>query len=404
MVSILKNKRIILGVCGSIASYKAVDLASKLTQAGALVDAVLTEGAQKFVSSLAFSAVTGRPAYTDMWDESTHIQHVHLGEGADLMVIAPITAQTLARLAHGMADNLLSLTTLAINCPLIVAPAMDAGMYSHPATQANVQTLEARGVIVAGPAEGRMASGLSGLGRMIEPAEIFGLCRRVLGRSGQLHGQRVVVTAGPTREALDPVRFITNRSTGKQGVALAQAALDAGAAVTLVVGPIAEPLPYGADVVKVVTTQEMHDATVAACEAADILFMAAAVADFRPSQVNSQKIKKTEAESWGMAIGLERTLDILEAIKKQREETGRPRIVLGFAAETHDAFEYGRNKLYRKGLDFIAINDVLAAGAGFEVDTNRVTLLNREGEVARLPLSSKTAVAEQIIRLIAKFV
>lgn len=402
MIQVLSDKKVVLGVTGSIACYKAVDLASKLTQAGARVDVILTESARRFVSPLAFRSVTGRPALVDMWDESTHVQHVNLGEEADLMVIAPATANTIARLAGGMADNLLTLTTLSLRCPLLIAPAMDGGMYSHPATQANVAVLRERGVRFAGPAEGRMASGLSGQGRMVEPAELLGKIRQIAGRNGVFKGQHVVVTAGPTREALDPVRFITNRSTGKQGVALAQAAADAGATVTLVAGPMRQPVPVGIEVVKVMTTQEMHDATVEAVRKADILLMAAAVSDFRPSKFNNQKIKKTQAEEWGMAIGLERTLDILESVKAQRDATGRPFIVLGFAAETQNAFEYGRSKLIRKGLDIIAINDVTAEGAGFEVDTNRVILISSDGEVARLPLSTKTAVAEQIVNHLAK--
>ena len=402
MLTIFQEKQILLGVTGSIACYKVVDLASKLTQAGARVDVIMTESARRFVTPLAFQSVTGRPVYTDMWDERLHVQHVGLGEAADLFLIAPATANTLAKLAHGTADNLLTLTALTAQCPLLIAPAMDGGMYSHPATQANVAALQARGATFLGPVAGRMASGQSGMGRMMEPAELLGRVRMAVGRKGLFHGRHIVVTAGPTREAVDPVRFLTNRSSGKQGIALAQAALDMGARVTLILGPVSEPAPIGAEVIHVQSSQEMHDATVAAVTTADVLLMAAAVADFRPAQFASQKIKKTEAESWGMAIGLERTLDILEAVKHQRQETGFPHIVLGFAAETQNAFDYGRDKLRRKGLDFIAINDVTASGAGFEVETNRVTLLNREGELVRLPLLSKAAVAENILRHVAQ--
>jgi phosphopantothenoylcysteine decarboxylase / phosphopantothenate---cysteine ligase len=399
---LFQNKHLLLGVTGSIACYKVVDLASKLTQAGALVDVLMTSSAQRFVTPLAFQAVTGRPVYTDMWDERLHVQHVGLGETADLFLIAPATANTLAKLAHGTADNLLTLTALTARCPLLIAPAMDGGMYAHPATQASVALLQERGATFLGPVAGRMASGLSGVGRMMEPAELFGWVRVALGRKGVFSGRHIVVTAGPTREPIDPVRFLTNRSSGKQGLALAQAALDMGARVTLILGPVAEPPPVGAEVVRVQTSQEMHDATVSAVASADVLLMTAAVADFRPAQFANQKIKKTEAENWGMAIGLERTLDILEAVKHQRAESGYPRVVLGFAAETQNAFDYGRDKLRRKGLDFIAINDVTASGAGFEVDTNRVTLLNREGELVRFPLLSKTAVAESILRHVAQ--
>ena len=402
MLTIFHNKRILLGVTGSIACYKSVDLASKLTQAGAEVDVLMTSAAQRFVTPLAFQSVTGRPAYTDMWDERLHVQHVGLGETADLFLISPATANTLAKLAHGTADNLLTLTALTTHCPLLIAPAMDGGMYAHPATQANVATLQARGATFLGPVAGRMASGLRGVGRMMEPAEQLGWLRVALGRKGVFHGRHLVVTAGPTREPIDPVRFLTNRSSGKQGIALAQAALDMGATVTLILGPVAEPAPIGAKVIHVQSSQEMHDATVQAITTADVLLMAAAVADFRPAQFANQKIKKTEVDNWGMAIGLERTLDILQAVKEQREESGYPRLVLGFAAETQNAFEYGRDKLRRKGLDFIAINDVTASGAGFEVETNRVTLLNRDGELIRLPLLSKAAVAESILRHIAQ--
>lgn len=400
-ISLLTGKRIVLGVTGSIACYKAVDLASKLTQAGAEVDVILTEGARQFVTPLTFRSVTGRPSYSDMWQLDEHIQHVGLGETADLFVIAPATAHTLAKLAHGLADNLLTLTALAARCPILVAPAMDGGMYKHPATQANVSTLSERGIQFAGPVAGRMASGLSGLGRMVEPADLLGFIRRILAQNGPLSGRKVVVSTGPTREPLDPVRFISNRSTGKQGLAVAQAALDAGAEVTVVHGPIFEPIPFGATAVSVQTTEEMGNAVLEASREADALFMVAAVADFRPNIKSEQKIKKTD-EQWGLAIGLEVTLDILTAVKAQRDKSGYPRVVLGFAAETHNAFEYGRDKLLRKGLNFIAVNDVMDEGAGFEVDTNQVLLLSSAGVVEEIPLQSKTAVAERLVHHVAK--
>jgi phosphopantothenoylcysteine decarboxylase / phosphopantothenate---cysteine ligase len=402
MITLLQNKRILLGVTGSIACYKSVDLASKLTQAGAVVDVIMTEGAKRFVTPLAFQAVTGRPVHDDMWQLDEHIRHVGLGETADLFLIAPATAHTLAKLASGLADNLLTVTALAARCPLLVAPAMDGGMYEHPATQANVATLQERGVLLAGPAGGRMASGLMGLGRMLEPAELLAQVRLALARSGPLAGTKVVVSAGPTREAIDPVRFISNRSTGKQGLAVAQAALDAGAEVTLVLGPVVEAPPLGATVIPVETTEQMGQAVLAAVADADALFMVAAVADFRPGKLAERKLKKTEMDDWGQAIGLEVTLDILSAVKEQREKTGYPRVALGFAAETHDAFEYGRSKLLRKGLNFIAVNDVTAEGAGFAVDTNRVVLLSSAGLVEEMPLLSKTAVAERLVYHVAQ--
>jgi phosphopantothenoylcysteine decarboxylase/phosphopantothenate--cysteine ligase len=396
-ITALKDKRILLGVSGSIAAYKVVDLASKLTQARAVVEVILTESAIRFVTPLSFRSVTGRPVYTDMWALDDHVLHVGLGESADLLLIAPATANTLAKLAHGAADNLLTMTALAARCPVLVAPAMDGGMWAHPATRANVAVLRERGVVLAGPAEGRMASGLTGVGRMEEPHELLGRARLLLSAAGPLRGRRVVVTTGPTREALDPVRFISNRSSGKQGIAVAQAALDAGAQVTLIAGPTCETAPYGAAVVDVQTTQEMGNAVLSCIEGADVLCMVAAVADFRPDTVADRKIKKTEQADWGLAIGLEKTLDILSAVKEQRDRTGFPRVVVGFAAETHNAFEYGREKLLRKGLNFIAVNDVMAEGAGFAVDTNRVVLLSSAGIVEEMPLQSKTAVAERLI-------
>ena len=337
-----------------------------------------------------------------MWALDDHVRHVGLGETADLLIIAPATANTMAKLAIGLADNLLTVTALAARCPIMVAPAMDGGMFEHPTTQANVKTLQEQGVLFAGPAEGRMASGLSGLGRMLEPQELFAHTRLALGRqSGSMVGKKVVVTAGPTREALDPVRFISNRSTGKQGFAIAQAALDAGADVTLIYGPVSLPLPLGATAVPITTTKEMAEATLTAVAEIDALFMVAAVADFRPETKSDQKIKKTD-QQWGLAIALEKTLDILSTVKNLREKSGSPKIVLGFAAETQDAFTYGRDKLLRKGLNFIAVNDVTAAGVGFEVDTNRIILLSSAGIVEEMPLLSKTAVAERLVHYVGQ--
>jgi len=401
-ITLLKEKQIILGITGSIAAYKAVDLASKLTQAGALVDVIMSEAASRFVTPLSFRSVTGRAIYDNMWDLDEHVHHVVLGENADLMLVAPATANTIAKLAHGLADNLLTVTALAVRCPILLAPAMDGAMYGHTSTQENVALLVDRGALFAGPTTGRMASGLEGLGRMCEPAELFALVRLALAKGGPLSGRHVVVTTGPTREALDPVRFISNRSTGKQGLAVAQAALDAGARVTLVAGPVNEPIPMGAKLVPVQTTAEMGEATLEVVKDADALFMVAAVADFRPGSRSEKKIKKGETDEWGLAIGLEPTLDVLTAVKAQREKTGFPRVVLGFAAETHNAYEYGRDKLLRKGLNFIAVNDVLANGAGFAVDTNRVLLLSSAGVVEEMPLLSKSAVAERLVNYVAR--
>ena len=396
-ISVLQGKKIVLGVSGSIAAYKAADLASKLTQAGALVDVVLTESGALFVSPLTFQSVTGRPAYTDLWQASSqdHVPHVRLGEQADLLLIAPATATTIARLAHGLADNLLAVTALAARCPVLLAPAMDGGMFEHPATQANLKTLAERGVVVLGPAEGRMASGLSGQGRMLEPAELFGHARLALARRGPLAGRRVVVTAGGTQEPIDPVRYISNYSSGKQGYALAQAALDRGAEVTLVAGPTALPNPAGAELVRVKTAGDMAEAVLNASANADVLLMAAAVADFRPASRAEQKLKKTEVPQ----IELEKTIDILSAVAEAREKSAgkHPLVLVGFAAESQNLVENAREKVLRKRLDLIAANDISATDAGFAVDNNRVTLIDARGAIEELPLMSKAQVAEKIL-------
>lgn len=396
VVPLLEDKRIVLGVTGSIAAYKAVELASSLTQAGAEVDVILSEAAEQFVSALTFRSVTGRRAYRnqDLWGERAHVLHVGLGRQADAYVIAPATANTLAKLAHGSGEGLIALTALGAECPLLVAPAMDAGMYAHPAVQANVDILRARDVYVAGPAEGRMASGLTGLGRMLEPDELVGHLRLLMGAAGPLAGSRIVVTAGGTQEALDPVRALSNRSSGKQGYALAQAGIDRGAEVTLISAPTGLPTPIGAKMIDVVSAQEMRDAVLAEMDSADALIMAAAVADFRPAQKSQQKIKKDQ----GLAqIDLEATEDILTAVSEQRAESGRPAVLVGFAAESEALAENARKKLQDKGLDLIVANDISAADAGFGVDTNRVTLVDAEGAQQELPLLSKVEVAERVL-------
>lgn len=391
----LQGKRIVLGVSGSIAAYKAADLASKLTQAGALVDVVLSDGAERFVTPLTFASLTGRKAHASLWDSDAHVVHVGLGEGADLLVIAPCTANTLAKLATGQADNLLTLTALTARCPVLVAPAMDGGMFEHPATQANLETLRRRGVQVLGPAQGRMASGLTGLGRMLEPGEILGHVRLASSRNGPLAGKHVAVSAGGTQEPLDPVRYITNRSSGKQGFALAQAALDLGARVSLVVGATAAtlPTPAGAERTDVDTAAQMAEAVLELSRTADVLIMAAAVADFRPRQVQAHKIKKGALPQ----VELEHTQDILLAVAEQRRRVGRPAVVVGFAAESEKLLENAQDKLERKNLSMIVANDISARDAGFAVDTNRVSLLLPGGLVEPLPLMTKSEVAEAIL-------
>ncbi|GAB4417407.1 MAG: bifunctional phosphopantothenoylcysteine decarboxylase/phosphopantothenate--cysteine ligase CoaBC [Anaerolineae bacterium] len=405
-ITVLHHRRIILGVTGSIAVYKAVDLASKLTQAGALVDVIMTEAARRFVAPITFESVTGRPVYTTMWATAegalpTHIAHVGLGEEADLLVIAPITAHTIARLAHGLADDLLAVTALAARCPVLIAPAMDGGMYAHPATQDNLATLRARGVTVIEPEEGRFASRLIGKGRLPETPTLIGHIRRALGRSGPLVGRRVVVTAGGTREPLDPVRVLTNRSSGKQGYALAQAALDAGGDVTLISTVSGLPVPVGATLVPVETAAQMRDAVLQHIAGADALLMAAAVADYRPAEVAAHKLKKSAAAAETRSLTLVRTPDILSEVSQQRPQSGWPRVVVGFAAESEDLLRNAQEKLQRKGLDLIVANDITAPDAGFAVDTNRVTLLDAQGNVEPLELTSKARVAEHVIARIA---
>lgn len=402
-ITLLKDKRILLGVTGSIAVYKAIDLASKLTQAGALVDVIMTDAAREFVTPLTFQAVTGRAVYTDLWRTEgsglpTHIAHVGLGEGADLLAIVPATANSIAKLAAGMADDLLSVTALASRAPLLIAPAMDGGMYQHPAVQANLETLKARGAAIVAPESGRMASGLIGQGRLPETPTLMGEIRRLLGRSGILAGRRVTVTAGGTQEAIDPVRYVTNRSSGKQGYAVAQAALDAGAEVYLI-STIELPAPTGAKVIPVRSAAEMLKATYAHAMYSDVLVMAAAVADFTPAQVADHKIKKQEGQS-GLTLELARTEDILAYIHQNKQ--AHPRVTVGFAAESRDLLENAQSKLARKGLDFIVANDISATDAGFAVDDNRVIVLTRDGEQADYPLMSKAAVAEMIVDRAAK--
>ena len=398
-VPLLRDRRILLGVTGGIPAYKVCTLASHLAQAGAQVDVVMTEAATRFVAPLTFEALTGRPATTDMWRTwgealPTHIGHVGLARAAELLVIAPATANTLAKLATGIADNLLTTLALATSCPVLVVPAMDAGMWGHPATQSNVAILRERGAHVAGPARGRMASGLEGEGRMIEPEEILGHVRRVLGQVGPLAGRNVIVTAGPTREALDPVRFLSNASSGRQGFALAQAAVDRGATVVLVCGPTDLPTPVGAERMPVTTAEEMKQAVVERCAAADVLLMAAAVADYRPMAREAQKIKKGKGD---LTLKLTRTPDVLRAVHEQRERSSYPRVVVGFAAESQNLQENARGKLEAKGLDLIVANDITAADAGFGVDTNRVVILGRDGTAQELPLMTKAAVAEAVL-------
>jgi phosphopantothenoylcysteine decarboxylase/phosphopantothenate--cysteine ligase len=397
-MTVLQDRHILLGVTGSIAAYKAAELASRLSQAGAQVDVILTPSAEKFITPLTFQSVTGRPAYTeaDLWGGQAHVLHVGLGHSADLLVIAPCTANTIARLAHGLADNLLSITALAAACPILIAPAMDGGMLDAPATQENLAVLQKRGVLVAGPAEGHLASGLTGVGRMLEPAELVGHIRKALGQNRRLAGRKLVVTAGGTQEPLDPVRVLTNRSSGKQGYAVAQAGIDMGAEVCLVSAPTSLVPPVGSRLVSVRSAGEMQQAVLSEVEGADALIMAAAVADFRPVHVSADKMKKRDGLP---GVELEPAPDILKSLAEEARR--RPRIVVGFAAESRQLLENAQEKLKSKKLDFIVANDISAEGSGFSVDTNRVTLLFAGGQREDLPLMSKAEVAALIIDRVA---
>lgn len=401
-MSSLAGKRIVLGVTGSIAAYKAADLASRLTQEGALVDAVLTAAAMRFVSPLTFQSVTGRKALTDLWSGEAHVAHVALGHEADLFVVAPATADILAKLAHGLADDLLSVAALASRAPLVLCPAMDAGMWEHPATRANAETLRSRGAQFIGPVEGRMASGLSGTGRFVEPEEIVGRLRTLLGARGTLAGRTVVVSAGPTQEPIDPVRYVGNRSSGRQGFALARAALDRGARVILVAGPTSLPTPAGAERIDVVTAGEMREAVLKASAKADALLMAAAVADFAPAEPAKAKLKKGSGKR-SLKLRLLPTSDILADVGTRRRKTKRPRVLVGFAAETGDPSPEARRKLAAKGLDLVVANDVTVPGAAFGAATNRVVLISEGGGEERLPLMDKEKVAEAVLdRVVAR--
>ena len=386
-----QGKNIVLGVTGSIACYKAVDLASKLSQAGAHVDVIMTESATKFVSPVTFRSITHRPVVTDMFDPASElgIHHVAVAERAEIVVVAPATADFIAKAANGLAEDALGTTILATTAPILLAPAMDGHMYENAATQENLERLRSRGVSIAGPASGHLASGLSGKGRLLETPELLGHIALVLGRNGDLAGRKVVVSAGGTQEAIDPVRIITNRSSGKMGYAIAEAARDRGAQVTLVTAPTALDDPTGAEVLHAASVAEMREAVLGACAGADVLVMAAAVSDYRPAQTASQKIKKG-ADSEGMVLHLLKNDDFLVEVPK-----GVLRV--GFAAETESLVSNARAKLRDKGLDLIAANDVTEEGSGFEVETNKVTLIDRNGRTEELPLMDKYDVGHRIL-------
>lgn len=390
----LEGKTVILGVTGSIAAYKAVDIASQLSRAGVKVDVVMTEKATKFVSPLSFRAITGRAVATDMFDASSelNVTHIALARAADVVAIAPATANVIAKLAAGIADDVLCCTVLATNAPVVIAPAMDANMYENPVTQENVSRLKKRGFIFVGPKFGKLVSGVEGLGRFANTGEIIGVISQVLGRGGKFADRHIVVTAGGTQEFIDPVRIITNRSSGKMGYALAEAARDRGAKVTLITGPTLLARPVGVEAIDVCTAEEMLQAVRSAISGADALVMAAAVADYRPRTKAKEKIKK---EGAGLTLELERTPDILSEIKGDF-------IRVGFAAESENLVENATRKLRQKNLDLIVANDVTAKGSGFGTDSNQVTIISKDGKAESLPLLHKKEVADKVLDKVAK--
>ena len=391
----LRNKVIVLGVTGSIAAYKAAEIASQLTQAGAKVNVILTEEAVQFISPVTFRAITGRPVVTEMFDLASEfsIEHVSLAKAADVVVIAPATANIIAKLVAGIADDMLCCTVLATKAPVVIAPAMETNMYDNPITQDNLHKLEARDFVIIGPTTGWLASGKEGLGRLADINDIMEGVRQVLEGSGDLVGKHIVVTAGGTQEPIDPVRYISNHSSGKMGYALAEAARDRGAKVTLVTAPASLPEPVDIDVVKVNTAKEMHQALEKATRQADALIMAAAVADYRSTKAAKDKIKKGEA---GLTLKLECTPDILGSVKGDF-------IKVGFAAESSNLVGNAKQKLKKKGLEFIVANDITAKDSGFGADTNRVTIIDSKGKIDNLPILAKREVAERVLDKVVEF-
>jgi phosphopantothenoylcysteine decarboxylase/phosphopantothenate--cysteine ligase, prokaryotic len=390
----LKNKIIVLGVSGGIAAYKAADLASKLAQAGAIVKVVMTWEATQLVQPLTFQALTGNPVVTDMFEPAplSAITHVSLADEADIIAIVPATANIIAKMAAGIADDILTCTVLATKAPIVIAPAMHNNMYVNPITRENITKLKARGFIVIPAVHGRLASGSIGYGRLPEIVEIMGIIQQTLGENGDLAGKRIMVTAGGTQEAIDPVRYITNNSSGKMGYAIAEAARDRGASVTLITTPTALNQVAGVEIVNVRSAQQMKDAVVKTAAKTDALIMTAAVADYRPKTMAARKIKKGAG---GLTLELVKTPDILSEVKGKF-------VKVGFAAETEDLLANAKKKLASKELDIIVANDVTVNGSGFGADTNKVTILKKDGKPEDLPLMSKRAVADKILDNVSK--
>lgn len=386
----MKNSNnITLGVTGSIGAYKAADLASKLIQRGQKVSVILTREASEFVSSLTFSSITGNPVANNLFDPVSPyaIQHVSLAQTSDVLVVAPATANIIAKMAAGIADDILTCTALATKAPVLLAPAMDANMYENPVTQENIRKLKDRGFIFIGPDYGHLASGLVGPGRLADNEEIIDIIGKVLGQKGDLAGLNIVITAGGTQEPLDPVRFISNYSSGKMGYAIAEAARDRGAETTLISGPTALNKPAGMEFITVKTAEEMLKSVQKVMSRSDVLIMSAAVADFAPSQVTTTKIKKKTGD---LVLNLKKTQDILSSIKGNL-------VKVGFAAESENLEEEAYKKLKSKNLDLIIANDITSTGSGFGVDTNQVVIIDRKGKKDRLPLMLKTELADKIL-------
>ncbi|HET9607616.1 MAG TPA: bifunctional phosphopantothenoylcysteine decarboxylase/phosphopantothenate--cysteine ligase CoaBC [Nitrospira sp.] len=387
----LGGARLVLGVTGSIAAYKAVSLLRALVREGATVDVAMTRAATKFITPLTFEVLSGRPVVTGLFEAHQEMKHLSLPEKADAILVAPATANFLAKAALGIADDLLSTMLLTVHCPLICAPAMDGGMWSHPTVKGHVQTLRARGVIVIDPEEGALASGRLGQGRLAEEERILaGVCSALTPRR-DWEGQRLLLSAGPTQEPIDPVRYISNRSSGKMGYAIAEAASTRGAQVVLISGPTSLPPPRGVEVVPVETAEEMAKHMSTRLSWSTVVVMAAAVADFRPKHAAELKLKKRGKPI--TTIDLEQTTDILAALSARRTT----QVLVGFAAETHDLLTHAKAKLSSKGLDVIVANDVTRPGAGFDSDQNAATLIERDGRITDLPLKSKREMADDIL-------
>ncbi|RKO67299.1 bifunctional phosphopantothenoylcysteine decarboxylase/phosphopantothenate--cysteine ligase CoaBC [Desulfofundulus salinus] len=394
----LAGRSVILGVTGGIAAYKAVELASALAKAGALVDVVMTQAAQEFVRPLTFAALTGRPVHTALFGRHAGgaIPHIELATRTDLVVIAPATANILAKLAHGLADDLLSSLVLAVTCPVLLCPAMNAYMYAHPAVQANLKRLQEMGYHIVEPEVGRLACGVEGRGRMPAPEVILEHIKGLFSSPGDLGGLKVLVTAGGTREPLDPVRYISNRSSGKMGYALAAAAIQRGAAVTLVSAATSLDPPAGVELVSVETAQQMYQAVMERFSTQDVVIKAAAVADYRPKIVAGQKIKKAEGV---LILELEKNPDILFELGQRKAPH---QTLVGFAAETEDLEANALQKLRKKNLDLLVANDVTQPGAGFGADTNIVKLFYRDGRIQPLPVMDKKTLAHRILDVVVE--